>query len=89
MDAKCFKDARGLTNLTLKQPISRYTGEIDPQEHVGSTMGSLIATSKRNNGLVSTPKTGGMHAFPLHKAAYPVEACNVRSHGDAVREDAG
>jgi hypothetical protein len=37
MDAKRFKDARGLTNLTLKQLIGRYTEEIGAEHPFGKT----------------------------------------------------
>lgn len=50
MDAKRFKDARGLTNLTLKQLISRYTEEIGAERPFGKNKTAVLNAWCRNHG---------------------------------------
>jgi hypothetical protein len=50
MDAKRFKDARGLTNLTLKQLIDRYIEEIGAEHPFGKNKTAVLDSWRRNHG---------------------------------------
>lgn len=53
MDAKRFKDVRGLTNLTLKQLIDRYIEEIGAEHPFGKNKTAVLNTWCRNHGDVA------------------------------------
>jgi hypothetical protein len=50
MDAKRFKDARGLANITLKELIDRYIEEIGSEPPFGKNKSAVLATWKREHG---------------------------------------
>lgn len=53
MDAKRFKDARELTNLTLKQLIDRYTEEIGAEHPFGKSKTAVLHAWRRGHGTTS------------------------------------
>lgn len=50
MDARKFKDVRGLENITLKELIERYEGEIGGQKPFGKNKAAVLNSWKRDHG---------------------------------------
>ena len=50
MDAKRFKDARGLANITLKTVIERYEEEIGAEHPFGKNKGAVLTMWKNKHG---------------------------------------